>query len=51
MEIKDRKVAMKELKTQKQINKEYLRQDFHQHERSNGKVIMVSDDFRFFYRP
>ena len=41
---------MKELKG-KQINKEYLHQDFFPHEQSNGEAIMVSMDHRYFYRP
>ncbi len=42
---------MTELRTQKRITEEYLKQDFHQYEKGNGQVIMVSDDLRFFYRP
>lgn len=41
---------MTELRTKKRIAKEYLKQDFFPHEKSNGQVIMVSMDFRFFYR-
>jgi hypothetical protein len=42
---------MTELKTKERIAKEYIKQDFFQHEKPNGEVIMVSMDFRFFYRP
>lgn len=33
----------------KRITEEYLRQDFFPHEKSNGIVIMVSCDGRYFY--
>jgi hypothetical protein len=33
----------------KRINKEYLRQDFFPHELSNGTIIMVSYDHRYYY--
>ena len=42
---------MRELRTKKRITEEYLRQDFWPHEKSNGEVIMVSADFKYFYRP
>lgn len=42
---------MTELRAKKQIAKEYLKQEFFPHEKSNGEVVMVSMDFRFFYRP
>ena len=41
---------MTELRTKKRISEEYLKQDFFPHERSNGEVVMVSNDFRYFYR-
>jgi len=33
----------------KRINEEYLRQDFFSHEKSNGTIIMVSYDGRYYY--
>lgn len=42
---------MEMLKTKKRIDEEYLRQGFHQHVQSNGELIMVSDDFQYYYIP
>lgn len=39
------------LRSKKAIDRVRLRQDFHPHERSNGQIIYVSDDFRFYYIP
>jgi len=44
-------LGMTEIKSKKKLNEEYLKQDFFEHELSNGRVIMVSMDHRYFYRP
>lgn len=31
------------------ITQEYLKQDFFPHEMSNGTIIMISDDRRYYY--
>lgn len=33
----------------RRITEEYLRQDFFPYEKSNGQIIMISNDRRFFY--
>ena len=40
---------MKSLTSDKDIQKQYMKQDFYPHVMGNGKVIMVSNDNRFYY--
>jgi hypothetical protein len=42
---------MKVLRTKKEINEQYLKQDFHPYQKPNGQLILVSDDFKFCYYP
>ena len=42
---------MKLLLSEKAINKQYLKQDFHPHTKGNGQIVMVSDDFQYYYYP
>lgn len=42
---------MIELRSKKAINREYLKQDFFPHEQSNGQIVMVSEDHRYYYKP
>ena len=35
----------------KKLQQEYLKQDFWEHTLSNGKIIMVSEDGRYYYEP
>ena len=35
----------------KKLQQEYLKQDFWEHTLSNGVIIMVSEDGRYYYEP
>jgi len=40
---------MKRLTSKKAIQAQYMRQDFYPHVMGNGKVIMVSNDNKYYY--
>lgn len=42
---------MKLLSSKKAIKEQYLRQDFHPYQKGNGQLVMVSNDFQYYYYP